>query len=162
MKKSCRTAEESPSVLQDSVGLYGTLVTDSGGSVGFLQDYLWDLLVLWDSCGTICAGFRVLWDSYRNICVGLRFMRDSSRTCVGLPLWNLLRIDGDSGFLQQAFLSNYIIHILQYSGSRFSGIHSSLNTTACLALFSVVQFRFIFKASNVTSPISQWAASLTQ
>ena len=38
-------------------------------------------------------------------------MRDSSRTCVGIPLWNLLRIDGDSGFLQQAFLSNYIIHI---------------------------------------------------
>ena len=93
------------------MGLYGTLVTGFGGSVGFLQDYLWDLLVLWDSCGTICAGFRVLWDSCRNICVGLRFMRDSSRTCVGLPLWNLLRIDGDSGFLQQAFLSNYIIHI---------------------------------------------------
>ena len=69
VKKSCRTAEESPSVLQDPVGLYGTLVTDSGGSVGFLQDYLWDLPVLWDSCGTICAEFRVLWDSYRNICV---------------------------------------------------------------------------------------------
>ena len=49
-------------------------------------------------------------------------MRDSSRTCVGIPLWNLLRIDGDSGFLQQAFLSNYIIPILQYSESRFSGI----------------------------------------
>ena len=93
------------------MGLYETLVTDSGDSVGFLQDYLWDLLVLWDSCGTICAGFRVLWDSYRNICVVLRFMRDSSSTCVGIPLWNLLRIDGDSGFLQQAFLSNYIIHI---------------------------------------------------
>ena len=57
VKKSCRTAEESPSVLQDPVGLYRTLVTDSGGSAGFLQDYLWDFLLLWIPVGLSVPDF---------------------------------------------------------------------------------------------------------